>query len=62
MGITCSWLSEDFEPIETLLNLFYVPHPHTGLIIKNLLIEEILKWGLGEKSLLSLLIMAAIWF
>ena len=34
MGITCSWLSEDFEPIETLLNLFHVPHPHTSLIIK----------------------------
>lgn len=49
MGITCSWLSEDFEPIETLLNLFHVPHPHTSLIIKNLLVEEISKWGLEEK-------------
>jgi hypothetical protein len=49
MGITCSWLSESFEPIETLLNLFYVPHPHTNLTIKNLLVEEISKWGLEEK-------------
>ncbi|CAJ0903384.1 4819_t:CDS:2 [Entrophospora sp. SA101] len=49
MGITCSWLSEDFEPIETLLNLFHVSHPHTSLIIKNLLVEEISKWGLEGK-------------
>src|SRR5215213_2581815 len=40
MGITCSWLSEDFEPVETLLNLFQVPHPHTSLVIKNLIEEE----------------------
>jgi len=49
MGITCSWLSENFEPIETLLNLFYVPHPHTNLTIKNLLVEEISKWDLEGK-------------
>ena len=49
MGITCSWLSKNFEPIETLLNLFYVPHPHTNLTIKNLLVEEISKWDLEGK-------------
>ncbi|CAJ0874563.1 5767_t:CDS:2 [Entrophospora sp. SA101] len=49
MGITCSWLSEDFEPVETLLNLFHVPHPHTNLVTKNLIEEEILKWNLEGK-------------
>ncbi|CAJ0852177.1 2752_t:CDS:2, partial [Entrophospora sp. SA101] len=34
IGITCSWL-EDFEPVEVLLNLLYVPHPHTGLKIND---------------------------
>ncbi|CAJ0831358.1 4022_t:CDS:2 [Entrophospora sp. SA101] len=49
MGITCSWLSEDFEPVEALLNLFHVPHPHTNLVIKYLIEEEILKWNLEGK-------------
>nr|CAG8479837.1 6388_t:CDS:2 [Entrophospora candida] len=49
VGITCSWL-EDFEPVEVLLNLLYVPHPHTSEIIKELLlVHEIERWGLNEK-------------
>jgi hypothetical protein len=48
IGITCSWL-EDFQPVEALLNLLYVPHPHTGEIIKELLVHEIEKWSLNEK-------------
>ena len=49
MGITCSWISEKFEPIEILLNLIHVPHPHTGIVIKNILETEIQKWDLDKK-------------
>jgi hypothetical protein len=48
IGITCSWL-EDFEIVEVLLNLSYVPYPHTGLKIKELLINQIAKWDLEKK-------------
>jgi len=41
MGITCSWLSENFEPIEILLNLTYVPHPHTGATIRVCIIDGV---------------------
>jgi hypothetical protein len=48
IGITCSWL-EDFELTEVLLDLSYVPYPHTGLKIKELLINQIAKWDLEKK-------------
>jgi hypothetical protein len=40
---------EDFELVEVLLNLSYVPYPHTGLKIKELLINQIAKWELENK-------------
>jgi hypothetical protein len=49
MGITGTWLTENFEPIEVLLNLVHVPYPHTGIIIKDLLENEIRKWELDWK-------------
>nr|CAG8634178.1 12872_t:CDS:2 [Entrophospora candida] len=49
MGITCTWISENFEPNEVLLNLVYVPYPHTGPVIKDLLENEVRKWELNRK-------------
>ncbi|CAJ0880111.1 9051_t:CDS:2, partial [Entrophospora sp. SA101] len=40
MEITCTRISENFKPNEVLLNLVYVPYPHTGLVIKDLLENE----------------------
>ncbi|CAJ0846562.1 11311_t:CDS:1 [Entrophospora sp. SA101] len=48
IGITCTWL-ENFELVEVLLNLSYAPYPHTGLKIKELLMNEIIKWDLEKK-------------
>jgi hypothetical protein len=49
MGITGTWLTENFEPVEVLLNLVHVPYPHTGIIVKDLLENEIRKWELNWK-------------
>nr|CAG8599019.1 4322_t:CDS:2 [Entrophospora candida] len=35
MGITGTWLTENFEPIEVLLNLVHVPYPHTAITTDN---------------------------
>ena len=49
MGITGTWLTDNFEPIEVLLNLVHVPYPHTGVIIRDLLENEVRKWELNWK-------------
>ncbi|CAJ0849230.1 2313_t:CDS:2 [Entrophospora sp. SA101] len=54
MSIACSWLSENFGLTETLLNLFYIPYPHTKFIrernIKVATEEKIISITVGNDS------------
>src|SRR6266542_2225642 len=49
IGITCSWISTNFEPKESLLALEYVPFPHTAEKICESLINTIRSWNLEYK-------------
>ncbi|CAJ0830895.1 6233_t:CDS:2 [Entrophospora sp. SA101] len=49
IGVTCSFLSEDFEFNKILLALQHVPYPHTAETINNKLQDVIFKWNLKNK-------------
>ena len=51
IGITCSWLAEDFTPKEALLSLGHVPYPHTGEVISDLLYDCFEKWNFVNRNI-----------
>jgi len=53
IGITCHWLTQDFEPIDILLAIEQMPYPHTGEIISDYIKEKITEFDLEDKILFS---------
>ena len=49
IGVTCSWVSIDWQPKEALLVLQQIPYPHTGEVIAELLTEIFIKWNINKK-------------
>jgi hypothetical protein len=49
IGVTCHWLSPDFEPIDILLAIEKMPYPHTNEIILNYLKNLVDEFGLSNK-------------
>jgi len=50
MGVTCTWISKNFEIKEALLSLEYVAYPHTAKKICELLVNVIKMWNLEYKT------------
>ena len=51
IGVTCSWISQDWTLHESLLALRRVKYPHIGEIIKLLLDDILGEWKITKKSL-----------
>lgn len=49
LGITCHWISNEYQPQEALLSLVHIPYPHTSEVISKKLQEIIFSWKLEEK-------------
>src|ERR1043165_6668509 len=49
IGVTCSWISTNFKPKESLLTLEYVPFPHTAEKVCESLTNVIKSWNLKYK-------------
>lgn len=49
IGVTCSFIDNDFKLCEAILAIQYIPYPHTGYNICNVLHEIISNWNLTGK-------------
>lgn len=49
MGVTCSYLNNDFQLHEVVLSVQYVRYPHTAEHIGDTLLELLDEWGLRDK-------------
>jgi len=49
IGVTCSFIDNDFKLCEAILAIQYIPYPHTGYNICNVLTEIISDWNLTRK-------------
>src|SRR3989337_3268527 len=49
LGITAIWITPNFEIKDVMLNIEYVPAPHTAEIIANSLYKCILNWNLKDR-------------
>jgi hypothetical protein len=49
IGVTCSWISANFEPKESLLTMEYVPFPHVAEKVCECLTNIIKTWNLEYK-------------
>ncbi|CAH1760937.1 3074_t:CDS:2, partial [Entrophospora sp. SA101] len=46
LGITASFIATDFSVVDIMLDIKYVPAPHTAVVIADSLYESILDWNL----------------
>jgi hypothetical protein len=51
IGVTCSFIDNDFKFCEAILSIKYVPYPHTGDNICKVIREIISNWNLNGKVL-----------
>ena len=49
IGVTCSWISNDWISKEALLTLSRVPYSHTGEVISQLLQSIFNSWQINDK-------------
>jgi hypothetical protein len=49
IGITCSFINEEFELQEIMLACQYLEYPHTGKNIAQKILDIVLDWGLEKK-------------
>ena len=49
IGVTIHWLDSNFVPKSAMLEFCALPHPHTGLEIRNFLLESFHKWSIMTK-------------
>lgn len=54
IGITCHWLTQDFEPIDLLLAIEQISYPHTGEAISNYIKTKITEFELEDKVLFGI--------
>jgi len=49
LGVTCSFIDNDFQLVELVLTIMYMPYPHTGEAIAEILNYIIDDWKLTNK-------------
>ncbi len=49
LGVTCSWIDDDYNLNENLLVLSHLPSPHTAASIHKKLENVFIEWKLNEK-------------
>jgi hypothetical protein len=49
LGVTCTWIDNDFNFHEILLTLSHLPSPHTAIAISQKLIDIFKLWKLDKK-------------
>jgi len=50
LGITCSYLNENFELHEQVLSVEYVRYPHTSAHISDTILSILDEWGIRDKT------------
>ncbi len=49
LGLTATWINQDFEIVDVLLEISYFPAPHTAEAIANTIKKAIQKWEIEDK-------------
>jgi len=49
LGVTASFIATDFSVVDIMLDIKYVPAPHTAVVIADSLYESILDWNLSGR-------------
>ena len=49
LGLTATWINQDFEIVDVLLEISYFPASHTAEAIANTIKKAIQKWEIEDK-------------
>ena len=52
LGITATWINQDFEIVDVLLEISYFPAPHTAQAIAKTIKNIIQKWGIENRVMI----------